>query len=53
VATTLYTESEESRKAREAMAAHLKALGPPVFRDKGKPGKKERRAIDKWRGRDS
>jgi len=45
-------ESEESVKAREVMAAKLKAIGPPVFREKGKPGKKERRAIDKWRGRD-
>lgn len=53
VAATLYSESEESRKAREAMAAHLKAMGPPVFRETGKPGKKDRRAIDKWRGRDS
>jgi ribosome-associated heat shock protein Hsp15 len=51
VAATLYTETEESVKAREAMAAHLKAMGPPVFRDKGKPGKKERREIDRLRGR--
>jgi ribosome-associated heat shock protein Hsp15 len=52
VAATLYSESEDSRKAREAMAAKLKAMGPPVFRDRGKPGKKERRDIDRWRGRD-
>src|SRR5688572_22924791 len=52
VAQTLYVESEESRKAREVMAAKLKAIGPPVFREKGKPGKKERRAIDRWRGRE-
>ena len=51
VAATLYSESEDSRKAREAMAAKLKAMGPPVFRDRGKPGKKERRDIDRWRGR--
>lgn len=51
VAATLYAETEESRKAREVLAAQLKAAGPPVFRDKGKPGKRERRAIDKWRGR--
>lgn len=51
VAATLYLETEESRKAREKLAAQMKALGPPVFREKGKPGKKERRAIDKWRGR--
>ena len=52
VAATLYSETAESRAAREKLAAQMKALGPPVFRDKGKPGKKERRAIDKWRGRD-
>jgi ribosome-associated heat shock protein Hsp15 len=51
VAATLYVESEESRKAREEMAARLKAMGPPAFRDRGKPGKKERREIDRWRGR--
>jgi len=52
VAATLYAESDESRKAREVLAAQFKAMGPPVFRDRGKPGKKDRRAIDKWRGRD-
>lgn len=51
VAATLYVESEESRKAREVLAARFKAMGPPVFRDRGKPGKKERREIDRWRGR--
>jgi ribosome-associated heat shock protein Hsp15 len=51
VAATLYSESEESIKAREKMAAHLKAMGPPVFRDKGKPTKKDRRSIDRLRGR--
>jgi ribosome-associated heat shock protein Hsp15 len=52
VAATLYVETEESRKAREVLAAQMKALGPPVFREKGKPDKKDRRAIDRWRGRD-
>ena len=51
VAQTLYAESEESVKARATLAAQMKALGPPVFREKGKPGKKERREIDRWRGR--
>jgi ribosome-associated heat shock protein Hsp15 len=51
VAATLYVESDESRKAREALAAQFKAMGPPVFRDRGKPGKKERRTIDRLRGR--
>jgi ribosome-associated heat shock protein Hsp15 len=51
VAATLYAETAESRKARETLAAQMKALGPPVFQERGKPGKKDRRAIDKWRGR--
>ena len=51
VAQTLYTESAESVKAREEMAAKLKAIGPPVFRDRGKPDKKARRDINRWRGR--
>ena len=52
VAQTLYKETEASLKARETLAAQMRALGPPVFRERGKPGKKERRAIDRWRGRD-
>ena len=52
VAQTLYAETEASVKARETLAAQMKALGPPVFRERGKPGKKERRAIDRWRGRE-
>ena len=52
VAQTLYKETEASLKARETLAAQMRALGPPVFRERGKPGKKERRAIDRWRGRE-
>jgi ribosome-associated heat shock protein Hsp15 len=51
VAAMLYHETEDSRKAREALAARMKAMGPPVFRERGKPDKKDRRAIDRWRGR--
>jgi ribosome-associated heat shock protein Hsp15 len=51
VAATLYAESEESKKARAVLAVQMKAIGPPVFRDRSKPGKKERREIDRWRGR--
>ncbi|HEX9563621.1 MAG TPA: RNA-binding S4 domain-containing protein [Gemmatimonadaceae bacterium] len=52
VAATLYAESEESLQARSRLAAQLKAMGPPVFRDRGKPGKKDRREMDRWRGRE-
>ena len=40
------------RYARHEMAAHLKAMGPPVFRDRGKPDKKDRRDINRLRRRD-
>lgn len=52
VAAGLYRETEASQRAREALAAQLRAMGPPAFRDKGRPSKKERRDIDRWRGRD-
>jgi len=52
VAATLYEETAESKQAREALARQLKLLGPPIFRDQGKPTKKDRRLIDRWRGRD-
>lgn len=52
VAATLYQETEASSKAREALAEQMRALGPSAFRDKGRPSKKERRDIDRWRGRE-
>ena len=52
IAAELYSESEASTKAREALSAQLKAMGPAAFRDKGRPGKKERRDIDRLRGRE-
>lgn len=51
-AARLYEETAESRKAREQLAAQLRAVGPPAFREAGRPSKKERREIDRWRGRD-
>lgn len=52
VAAALYDETADSRASRAALAAKLKAQGPAEFRDKGRPGKKQRREIDRWRGRD-
>jgi ribosome-associated heat shock protein Hsp15 len=51
VAAGLYEESAASRAAREALAAQLRAQGPPAFRDQGRPSKKERRDLDRWRDR--
>ncbi len=52
IAATLYQETEASSKAREALAEQMRAVGPSAFRDKGRPGKKERRDIERWRGRE-
>ena len=48
-AVKLYEETPESVQAREALAAELKGIPRPVFRGKGRPTKKERRQIDRFR----
>jgi ribosome-associated heat shock protein Hsp15 len=53
VAATLYEETAESRAARDKLAASLRAMGPPAFREQGRPSKQERRHINRWRGRDT
>jgi ribosome-associated heat shock protein Hsp15 len=45
VAQTLYEETPESRQARELLAERLKAAPPPLFTEKGRPSKKERRDL--------
>jgi ribosome-associated heat shock protein Hsp15 len=50
-AATLYEETAESRAEREKLAAQFKALGPSAFRDAGRPSKKDRRDIERWRRR--
>ena len=49
VAAQLYEETAESKAAREAMAAQLKAESPLFSYGQGKPSKKDRRAIDRFR----
>lgn len=49
VAVTLYEETAASRKGRETLALRLKALPPPLFLEKGKPSKKQRREIEKYK----
>jgi ribosome-associated heat shock protein Hsp15 len=51
VAALLYEESDESRKARETLAAQLRLVGPPAFGAGARPSKKDRRLIEKWRRR--
>lgn len=50
-AQKLYEESPESRAKRDAVAAELKALPPPVF--KGRPTKRDRRTLIRFFGRQS
>lgn len=45
-AQKLYEETAESRARREAVAAELKAMPPPVF--KGRPSKKDRRVLERF-----
>jgi ribosome-associated heat shock protein Hsp15 len=49
-AALLYEETPASRAAREALAAQLRAL-PNAVQEKGRPTKKDRRILDRWRGR--
>ena len=52
VAATLYEESEESRKAREALQVQMKAAQSASSYERGRPTKKQRRDIEKLRNRE-
>jgi ribosome-associated heat shock protein Hsp15 len=52
IAAGLYRETDASAQARESLAEQMRAVGPPAFRDKGRPSKKERRDISRLRPRD-
>ncbi len=52
IAATLYKETDESRKAREAMSVHVRAMNANTGYDSGRPTKKDRRDIEKVRRRD-
>ncbi|MEO8201033.1 MAG: S4 domain-containing protein [Gemmatimonadota bacterium] len=52
-AATLYEETIASREAREALALRMKAAQTSFQYDKGKPNKKERRTISKFKDRDA
>ena len=45
---TLYEETEESKRKREAATAQLKLERPTEFDSPGRPSKKDRRAIAKF-----
>ena len=47
VAQALYEEEAESKKAREVMAAHVRAMNANTGYESGRPTKKDRRDIDR------
>lgn len=47
IAQALYEEEAESRKAREAMAAHMRAMNANTGYESGRPTKKDRREIER------
>src|SRR5262245_4612973 len=49
-AVLLYQEDEASKRARLELADRLRAQAP-LFQDTGKPSKKQRREIDRWKGK--
>ena len=51
VAAKLYEERPESRAARDAMALQLKTLHAAFVPEKGRPTKRDRREIERVRGR--
>ena len=50
-AAGLYEERPESRAAREAMALQLRTLHTAFVPEKGRPTKRDRREIDRLKGR--
>lgn len=50
-AAALYQETEASRRAREALAVQLKSLHSLFGPEKGRPTKKDRREIERLKGR--
>ena len=49
VAARLYEEDTDGKRARETLATRLKLLPTPAFRGKGRPTKKQRRDMERWR----
>jgi ribosome-associated heat shock protein Hsp15 len=52
IAQALYEEEAESKKAREVMAAHVRAMNSNTNYETGRPTKKDRREIERLRRRD-
>ena len=52
IAQALYAEDQESRKAREVMAAHVRSMNANTGYESGRPTKRDRREIGRLKGRD-
>lgn len=52
VAATLYEETAASKAARETLALQMRASAPAFRHGEGKPSKKDRRELDRFRQRD-
>lgn len=51
-AALLYEETADSQRAREAIALQMKLQALPAYEGKGRPTKKERRRIERFRDRE-
>ena len=51
IAQALYEEDAESKKAREVMAAHVRAMNASTGYESGRPTKKDRRDIERLKGK--
>jgi ribosome-associated heat shock protein Hsp15 len=49
VAHSLYEESPESVAARQKIAAERRFSSAPSYEEKGRPSKKDRRDLERWR----
>ncbi len=49
VAQTLYEESPESLAEREKIAAQRRFASAPSYEEKGRPSKKDRRELERWK----
>ncbi len=52
IAQLLYEEEADSKKAREVMAVHVRAMSASSGYESGKPTKKDRRDLGRLKGRD-
>ena len=52
IAQALYEEDADSKKAREVMAAHVRAMNANTGYESGRPTKKDRREIERLKGKD-